>query len=380
LAPVTTTNPDALAADIHTSLPVVDGHNDLPWRLRTSVDGDLDAADPGGHLPEFHTDISRLLAGGVGGQFWSVYVPADIEEPYRATLSQIALVESMVARDPRLEMARTAADVRRIRATGRIASLLGAEGGHSIEGSTANLAALAERGVRYMTLTHSDTTEWADSATDEPRHGGLSEFGRRIVREMNRLGVMVDVSHVSPATMWAALETSTAPVIASHSNARALADHPRNVPDDLLAEIGRRGGVVMVVFVSGFVVPETAAASIDMFAMWRQIRARLGQDEAAIAAEMERIELARDLDRGTVSDVADHIEHIAAVAGVDAVGIGSDFDGTTLTPEGLENVSCFPAITAELLRRSWSETEIRKVLGDNVLRVMEAAESVARSQ
>ncbi len=362
---------------IHADLPVVDGHNDLPWRLRTEAAGDLAAADPSGDLPGFHTDVPRLLRGGVGAQFWSVYVPADIESPFETTLSQIDLVEEMTASDDRLAMARTAAEARAARGSGRIASLLGAEGGHSIAGSLDNLRRLAERGVRYMTLTHSDTTAWADSATDEPRHGGLTDFGRDVIREMNRLGMLVDLSHVAATTMREALAVSEAPVIASHSNAAALAPHPRNVPDDVLAEIGARGGVVMAVFFPGFLIPATAAALVDLFTHWRRIRRELAGDEAAIAAEIERVEAGMDLDHGAVGDVVDHIEHIADVAGVDAVGLGSDFDGMTMTPAGLEDVSCYPAITEELLRRSWSEGDVRKVLGENTLRVLEAAETVA---
>lgn len=365
------------AARIHADLPVIDGHNDLPWKLRTDADGDLDAADPTGPLAGYHTDIPRMLAGGVGAQFWSVFVPADIPQPLRRTLDQIELVEAIATRDPRLERANTAADVRRIRTAGRIASLIGAEGGHSIEGSLDNLAVLFDRGARYMTLTHSDTLPWADSATDVPRHGGLTHFGREVVHTMNRLGMLVDVSHVSADTMRDALDISTAPVIASHSNAASLAPHPRNVPDDVLTEIGRRDGVVMAVFFPGFVIAETAAAMVEMFETWRRVRAELAGDEAAIAAVMDRIEGDLDLAVGGVADVVDHIEYIAEVAGIDAVGIGSDFDGMTLTPEGLEDVSCYPAITEELLRRSWSEADIRKVLGENTLRVLEAAEQAA---
>ncbi len=374
------TPPDLAAAArrIHADLPVVDGHNDLPWALRIRAAGDLDAADPRGPLPDFHTDVPRLLTGGVGAQFWSVYVPADIPNPFAETLAQIDLVQRMAARDDRLVMARTAADVAHIRARGRIACLLGAEGGHSIEGSLEKLATLAGRGVRYMTLTHSDTLPWADSATDDARHGGLTEFGRDVVREMNRLGMLVDLSHVSVGTMRAALEVSAAPVIASHSNAAALAPHPRNIPDDVLAEIGRRGGVVMAVFFPGFVVEATAQTLLEMFDAWRRVRAEKAGDEAAIQDEMDRIESGLAVDRGTVADVVDHIEHIAEVAGVDAVGLGSDFDGMTMTPVGLEDVSCYPAITEELLRRGWGETEIRKVLGENTLRVLASAEREAR--
>ena len=367
----------AEALRIHADLPVVDGHNDLPWKLLTQADGDLDRADPSGPLPDYHTDVARMLAGGVGGQFWSVYVPTGIEQPHAATLRQIDLVERMVERDDRLTRAGSAGDVRSARATGRIGGLLGAEGGHCIEGSLEKLDILAERGVRYMTLTHSDNTPWADSATDEPQLGGLTDFGRQVVREMNRLGMLVDISHVAPSTMRDALEVSTAPIIASHSGAYALAPHPRNVPDDVLAEVGRRGGVVMAVFFPGFVVRSTAIAMRGMFDEWRRLRVELHGDEEAIAAEIERIEFGLDLDRGSVSDVVDHIEHIAEVAGVDAVGLGSDFDGVSMMPAGLEDVSCYPTITEELLRRDWSEAEIRKVLGDNSLRALEHAQAVA---
>ena len=362
-----------LVARIHADLPVIDGHNDLPWRIRSEAGGDLDRADPRGRLPDFHTDVPRMLAGGVGGQFWSVYVPADAAAPFEATVAQIDLVGRMVARDDRLEPATTADDVRRIRSRGRIASLMGAEGGHSIEADLGKLRHLFDRGVRYLTLTHSNTLPWADSATDDPVHGGLTGFGRDVVREMNRLGMLVDVSHVSADTMWDALESSGKPIIASHSNARALADHPRNVPDDVLAEIGRRGGVVMAVFFPGFVVPETARQMQAMFDRWREVRAELAGDEAAIAREMERIEQGLDLDRGGVADVVDHLEHLARVTGIDGVGLGSDFDGMTMTPGGLEDVSCYPAITAELLERGWSEGDVRKVLGENTLRVLEDA-------
>lgn len=359
------------ARSIHDALPVVDGHNDLPWKIRTTVDGDLDRADPRHHLSGFHTDIPRMLQGGVGAQFWSVYVPADIRDPFFQTLAQITLVERMIDRDERLQSARTGTEARAIRDGGRIASLLGAEGGHSIEGSIENLHTLAERGVRYMTLTHSDTTEWADSATDEPAHGGLTPFGRDVVREMNRIGMLVDLSHVSVDTMRDALNISEAPIIASHSNAYALAPHPRNIPDDVLREIGDRGGVIMAVFFPGFVVATAVQHSLKMFEEIRSIREQFDGDEAAIASFMEHREANVDLDHGHVSDVVDHIEHIAEVAGIDGVGLGSDFDGMPTTPTGLEDVSCYPAITDELLRRDWVEADIRKVLGENSLRVLD---------
>lgn len=366
------------AKAIHAEMPVFDGHNDLAWAIRTAAGGDLEAADPSRHLPGFHTDIPRMLEGGVGAQFWSVYVPADSAEPYRRTIEQIELVRAMVARDDRLAMATTAAEVDAARGAGKLASLLGAEGGHSIEGSLDKLEDLADRGVRYLTLTHSDSHDWADSATDVARHGGLSDFGREVVRAMNRLGVIVDISHVSADTMWDALSVSSAPLIASHSNAAALAPHPRNVPDDVLATVGERGGVVMIVFFPGFVVRSSAIAMGSMFDVWRAVRAEHSGDEAAIAAALREMEATLELDAGTVSDVADHIEHIAEVAGVEAVGIGSDFDGMTMTVAGLEDVATYPRITEELLRRGWSEGDVRMVLGGNTRRVLADVEAVAR--
>jgi membrane dipeptidase len=361
---------------LHRDLPVVDGHNDLPWAIRTRAGGSLAVADPSGHLAGFHTDIPRLLAGGVGAQFWSVYVPASAETPFEDTLLQIDLVERMVAANPdTLESATTADDIRRARAAGRIACLLGAEGGHSIEESLDNLGALYTRGVRYLTLTHIDTLPWADSATDEERHGGLTEFGRDVVREMNRIGMMVDISHVSAGTMRAALETTRAPLIASHSSAYAVAAHPRNVPDDVIAGVAHNGGVIMVNFYPPFIVPKLVDRSIRLYDEARRLLAETGDEqvvEEVMATRWEGVET-----RGSVATVVNHIEHIARVAGVDHVGLGSDFDGVDLLPEGLDDVSCYPHVTAELLRRGWEEPEILKVLGDNVLRVMAAVESAA---
>jgi membrane dipeptidase len=361
------------AKRIHADLPVCDGHNDLPWRLREIADGDLDVMDPSGPLPGVHTDIPRLLEGGVGAQWWSVYVPGDEAHPFEAANRQIDLVEAMVARDDRLAPARTADDVLRIRSEGRIASLIGAEGGHAIEGSLDNLGRLADRGVGYMTLTHVDTLPWADSATGGAVHGGLTAFGRDVVREMNRLGMLVDISHVSPDTMRDALAASAAPLIASHSNAHAIAPHPRNIPDDVLAEVGARGGVVMVSFFPGFVLREAAATAVRMFDAWRSLRHEL--DAQTVATRMRELEAG--IERGTVADVVDHIEHIARVAGVDAVGLGSDFDGMTITPSGLDDVSCYPAITDELISRQWSDRDIGKILGGNSVRVLEAVQAAA---
>ena len=313
-----------------------------------------------------------MLEGGVGAQLWSVYVPADIAHPFAETLAQIDLVERMVAADARLKLARTGSEADSIRKQGRIASLIGAEGGHSIDNELDNLGRLAERGVRYMTLTHSDTLDWADSATDEARHGGLTGFGRDVVREMNRVGILVDISHVSVDTMRDAIDASEAPVIASHSNAAALAAHPRNIPDDVLRTVGSSGGVVMVNFFPGFAVPEAALQTLQMFDVYRQVRAEFAGDEARIDEEWANSPHNVDLTRGTVGHVVDHIEYIAEVAGVEAVGLGSDFDGIPMGPVGLEDVSCYPAITDELLDRGWPEPDIRKVLGANTLRVLDS--------
>jgi len=367
------------ARRIHARLPVIDGHNDLPWALRSRAESDLDKADPRGRLPGFHTDVPRLLEGGVGAQFWSVYVPTWSQAPLRHTLEQIILVRRMAERDPdHLRMAKTATDVARIRGNGRIACLMGAEGGHCIENSLGALRALHELGVRYMTLTHSDSHEWADSATDEPRHGGLTDFGEAVVREMNRIGMMVDISHVSADTMRHAIRISRAPVIASHSSAYTLAPHPRNIPDDVLEMIGENGGVVMINFYPGFVVAETAEKAYGIFTAGRRLRSRFGPgEESAFEQAMRDLVAGRDWDHGSVSDVVDHIEYVARVAGVDHVGIGGDFDGIDMTPNGLEDVSRYPAVTEELLRRGWSDPDIDKVLGKNVLGVLRRAEEVA---
>jgi membrane dipeptidase len=372
--------PGERALAIHRSLPVVDGHNDLPWAMRERVAESLEGCDISRPQPQFHTDIPRLLQGGVGAQFWSVFVPASTEKAGDAlerTLEQVDLVHRMVARYPDVfEMAGTAADVERIRSRGKIACLLGIEGGYSIEGSLAALRMFHALGVRYMTLTHADTTAWADSATDEPKHGGLSDFGEAVVREMNRIGMLVDLSHVSVETMQDALRVSTAPVICSHSSAYALAPHPRNVPDEILRAIAANGGVVMVNFSSGFDVRENAVKTADVFQVRRELEARY-TDPAERRRAFREWQAGLELTRGTVRDVVDHVEHVARVAGVDHVGLGSDFDGVSLLPEGLDDVAHYPWITQELLDRGWSERDVRKALGLNVLRALREAESVA---
>lgn len=365
-----------VARRIHASLPVVDGHNDLPWMIATRGGGSLAAHDPRGRLDEFHTDLPRLVEGGVGVQFWSVYVPAWTPQPLAATHRQIDLVVEMSEAAPQVTALVDSADEAiRVRDGGRVAGLIGAEGGHCLEGLLAAVGELRRRGVRYLTLTHADTIDWADSATDERRHGGLTEFGVQVVAEMNRVGMLVDISHVSTDVMRQAIAASWLPVIASHSSARALAPHPRNVPDDVVEMVADSGGVVMVTFVPAFIVPETAQAALDMFEERRALRAQFAPDDEAGYEEAARRQFGGlGLDRGTVAHVVDHIEHLARVGGVDHVGIGSDFDGMEMTPVGLEDVSCFPAITAELLTRGWAEPDIRKVLGANALRVLTAAD------
>lgn len=370
------------ARRLHADLPVVDGHNDLPWALRTKADRSLEAADPGRRLDDFHTDLPRMLTGGVGGQFWSVFVPAWVERPLAETHRQIDLVEEMSNRAPGLTaLAASAAEVASIRTSGRIAGLIGAEGGHCIENDLAAIEGLYERGVRYLTLTHAATTDWADSATDVARHGGLTDFGRAVVEVLNRIGMLVDVSHVSADTMRDAIAASRAPVIASHSSAFALAPHPRNLPDDVLEMLAATGGVAMVTFVPPFLVEESALAAIEMFDEMRELRSQFApDDELGYAAAARDLQPGHGVDNGTVSDVVDHIEHITRLAGVESVGIGGDFDGVDQLPEGLEDVSRYPAITEELLQRGWSEADIRKVLGENALRVLEMAEEVANHQ
>lgn len=364
------------ARGIHAGSFVFDGHNDLPWKLRTAVDGNLDAVDLAAGVAGFCTDIPRLRQGNVGAQLWSVYVPVEAGRTGTAlqtTIEQIELVRAIVRRYPEtFELAFTAADVDRIRASGRIASLIAVEGGHCIEDSLANLRRVHELGARSMTLTHADTLSWADAATDEPRHRGLTDFGVEVVREMNRLGMLVDLSHVSPDTMRAALRASAAPVIFSHSSARAVADHPRNVPDDVLRLTAANGGVVMVNFYSGFVQPESARRRADMFDVNRRLRAEHA-DDAAFRAAKQQWEAEHPVIRGTVRDVVDHIDHIVKVAGIDHVGLGSDFDGVAVMPEQLDDVAAYPVITQELLNRGYTAAGIAKIMSGNALRVLRAA-------
>jgi membrane dipeptidase len=361
-------------------VPLLDGHNDLPWALREAGCAGLDGPDLSEPVSFTQTDLPRLAAGGVGAQFWSVYVPPALagEAAVAATLEQIDLVRRMIRRYPgQLELALTADDVQRIFATGRVASLIGAEGGHSIASSMGVLRTLYALGVRYLTLTHNANVPWADSATDQPRAGGLTGFGRAVVGEMQRLGMLADLSHVSPATMGDALDVAEAPVIFSHSSALALCDHPRNVPDGILARLRDNGGVCMVTFVSSFVSPECWAWERELTAEME----RRGADPWELSArDRVRGELAAvsPLPRATLAQVAGHIEHVREVAGLDHVGLGGDFDGTDQLPDGLADVSCYPALLGELLARGWSEEDCAKLAGGNILRVMQEAETAAR--
>jgi membrane dipeptidase len=360
--------------------PVLDGHNDLPWAMRLLAGYDFGKVDVAAEQPGLHTDIPRLRAGGVGAQFWSVFVPSTLQGDHAvsATLEQVDAVHAMVGRyGDALALARTADEVERAWASGRIASLLGAEGGHSIDCSLGALRMLFALGVRYLTLTHNQNVPWADSATDAPAHGGLTRFGEEVVREMNRIGMLVDLSHVAPATMRAALDASEAPVIFSHSSARALCDVPRNVPDDVLERLAANGGLCMVAFVPPFVSPACAA-------WWAEARDRLAaqgipEDDFAAGREaLAAIEAALPRPEATLAEVADHVEHVREVAGADHVGLGGDYDGVDRQPAGLEDVSGYPRLIAELLDRGWADADLARLASGNALRVLRDAEAVAR--
>lgn len=395
------TAPESVTARVNrvlTATPLIDGHNDLPWEIRAHWGnvGGVDLAhstldlkgrtDDGEDSVSLMTDIPRLRAGHVGGQFWSVWIPASVTGPaaVKMTLEQIDIVRNMVAKYPdTFEMAYTADDIERIHKAGRIASLIGIEGGHQIDNSMPVLRQMYVLGVRYMTLTHTRNNDWADSATDNPEHHGLTAFGRAIVHEMNRLGMLVDLAHVSPDTMRDAIAASQAPVIFSHSGARALNDHPRNVPDDVLRMVKRNHGIVMVNFYPDYISAANSRWAADRAAESARFNAPpydglyIGQPERARAA-MARWESEHPRPEATIGMVADHIEHIRKVAGIDCVGIGSDFDGIGTTPKGLDGVDKYPALLEELARRGWSDEELAAVAGRNILRVMHQAEAVAR--
>ncbi len=365
------------AADIHARSYVFDGHNDLPWEMRTKTTRLFDEVDIAQSQPSLHTDIARLREGNVGAQFWSVYVPVETiaaGNAFQTTKEQIEIVHKMIERYPDVfALALNADDVERVRSEGKIASLIGMEGGHSIEGSIGKLRQLYSMGARYMTLTHSETLEWADSATDLPRSDGLSPFGEEIVREMNRLGMLVDISHVSPATMLDALRVSKAPVIFSHSSARAIAEHPRNVPDEVLRELPKNGGVVMINFFSGFVVPQAAKRLVELSELRREWKAKYPGDKEAQEREIKKWQVKNPYPAGDAEIVVDHIEHVIRVAGIDHVGLGSDYDGISKLPVGMEDVSKYPVITELLLRRGYDEEAIHKVLSGNAMRVLRQA-------
>jgi membrane dipeptidase len=374
----------AAARDLLRRSPIWDGHNDLPWTLRVAPEVDVDTTDLAGPVPAIQTDWPRMARGGVGAQFWSVYVSADLEgeTAVTTTLEQIDLVHELIRRYPdALELALTADDVERISGAGKVASLIGAEGGHSIGNSLGTLRALYALGVRYMTLTHNRNLPWADSATDEPAIGGLSGFGREVVREMQRLGMLVDLSHVAPGTMRDALDVAEGPVIFSHSSALALCDHPRNVPDDVLVRLAANGGTCMVNFVPAFV----SQACRDWERDFAEDMKRRGLDlknvpgRGQMRAEREAWTAGHPRPTATLAEVADHVEHVREVAGVDHVGIGSDYDGVDSLPEGLEDTSTYPALIAELLGRGWSESDCGKLASGNAVRSLRDAEATARA-
>jgi membrane dipeptidase len=368
----------AHARRLHREVPMIDTHNDLPEMIHSGAHGDLDAMDPDKTLP-IDTDIPRLKKGLVGAQFFAAYVPSSFIEKGGAkfALEEIDIIDRFTRRSPSLEAARTADDIARIHAKGKIASLIGIEGGQAIENSLGALRLFYNLGVRYMTLTHSSTTLWADAATDEPKHGGLTRFGEEVVREMNRLGMMVDISHVSDGTMDDVLRISEAPVIFSHSSARALADHRRNVPDSILTRLAKNGGVVMVNIYPGFINATAAKQAANVLDKEREFKAMYPNDPDKSAKAFTDFLSTFKTETGTLEEVADHIDYIRKVAGIDHVGIGADFGSLTQHPTGLDDVSRYPYLTAELIRRGYTDSEVKKVLGLNILRVMREVERAA---
>jgi len=374
----------ARARKLLEEVPLVDGHNDVPWELRQRVKnhlGQLDLRSDTSQLEKpMHTDIPRLRQGGLGAQFWSVYIPADMAGPQsvRTVLEQIDVVHRLAALYPDVfEVATSPQDVYRIHREGKIASLIGMEGGHSIDNSLAVLRQLYAAGARYMTITHSKNVDWADSATDVPKHGGLTKFGEEVIREMNRLGMLIDLSHVSPDSMKDAMAVSEAPVIFSHSSARALDAHPRNVPDDVLRLLPEDGGVVMVTFVPSFLSEEVRGWGAEEDAEEARLKTLHPEAPEQVESDLESWRQKHPAPRATLAQAADHIEYVRKLAGIDHVGIGSDFDGITSVPLGLEGVEDYPMLLAELLRRGWTDEEIKKLAGQNVLRVFREAEKVA---
>jgi len=382
----------ARALRVLRAAPIVDGHNDLPWRIREDSlhPHDVEAYDLRTKAPGM-TDLARLKKGHVGGQFWSIYIPGERSDGAyaangavsslpgyaRVQMEQIDIARRVVEKYPELEWALTADAVRASFKRGTVGSLLGLEGGHAIENSLALLRQYYDLGARYMTLTHNVTLDWADAALDSAKHGGLTPFGREVVHEMNRLGMLVDLSHVSPGTMSDALDATEAPVIFSHSAARALVDHKRNIPDSILARLPKNGGVVMVPFVTVFTSPAVKADDDSLEAIGAAAMRRHPSDTAAARAEVASWRASHPRPTASIGDVADHIEHVRKIAGVDHVGIGSDFDGITENVVGLEDVSTYPALFAELARRGWTDADLMKLSSGNVLRILKQAEQVS---
>ena len=369
------------AREILKEVPVVDGHNDLPWRIRDKHSNHLGQVDLRDTTKlEYHTDIPRLRQGMVGGQFWSVYVPVDNSGPQAVQMvfEQIDVVHRFVEQySDAFEMAFTAADIQRISKNGKVASLIGVEGGHSINNSLAVLRELFLAGARYMTLTHWKNTDWADAATDDPKHNGLTPFGEQVVREMNRLGMLVDLSHVSAETMNDTLALTRAPVIFSHSSARSISGHPRNVPDEILKRLPANGGVVLVNFAPSFVSEEARMHSAVQEGEKARLKELLVGNPEALKQETEAWDKAHPSPGATMQQLADHIDYIRKTAGIDHVGIGSDLDGISKTPVGLEDVTRYPYLFAELLKRGYSRDDIKKIAGLNILRVMKKTEETA---
>ncbi|HEX3600244.1 MAG TPA: dipeptidase [Lacipirellulaceae bacterium] len=369
------------ARELHAHSLLIDGHNDMPWEIRKQAGSSFDKMDISKPQPTLQTDIPKLRKGGVGAQFWSVWVP--VEAGYRGealsmTLEQIDLVKRMIERYPdTFELALTADDIERIHAKGKIASMIGVEGGHCIEESLAALEKLYNLGARYMTLTHTDSLSWADSGTDSAKNNGLAPFGKQVVQRMNQLGMMVDLAHVSAKTMRDAIEASEAPVIFSHSSAFEVCKHPRNVPDDVLKSLKKKDGVVMVNFFSGFVVPSAAKISMEEMDLERELKKKFNGDKTLYEPELKRWKAAHKYPRGSIHDLLDHIDHIAKVAGTEYIGIGSDFDGVSLLPTQLDDASCYPYITQGLIDRGYTDQQIKGILGGNLLRVMRGVEAYA---
>ena len=373
-------DPLARARALHQKVPLTDGHNDLPWQYRNEANRDVWAMDINQPQPKLHTDIPRLREGQLGAQFWSVYVPASMQgkEAVRATMEEIDIVYQLLQRYPEtFQLVSTADELETAFKAGKIASMMGIEGGHSIDASMGALRMFHKLGVGYMTLTHGRNVPWADASTDEAKADGLTKFGEEVVREMNRLGMLVDLSHVAPATMHDALDVSEAPIIFSHSSARAKCDHVRNAPDDVLKRLPQNGGVIMVTFVPSFISEEVRQHGLQRNEERERLHGIRRSTDESVEAGIAAWDTTHPTPKATLAQVADHIDHIRQTAGIDHIGIGADFDGITSVPVGLEDVSTYPMLTAELIRRGYSDEEVMKILGNNVLRVMRKAEEVA---